>query len=244
MIDGIKLNNVSLERGGNLILENIDVAFNEKHVGIIGRNGSGKSSLARLFNSLFLPTKGQVEIFGIDSTVDSKAILRNVGMIFQNPDHQIIFPTVIEELAFGLEQQGEGRDQARDKALALLAQYGRQNWADKPTHSLSQGQRHLICLLAVLVMQPKLIIFDEPYAGLDIPTARQMHALIDTLTQHVVMITHDPTVLKNFDRLLWLERGRLVGNGTVEEVLPSFMTTMDEMTRNIKPNQILADDKI
>jgi biotin transport system ATP-binding protein len=205
----------------------VSLSISDRRVGVVGQNGSGKSTFARLLNGLLTPASGRVTVAGIDVNTDRRAATATVGMIFQNPDHQIIFPTVQEEIAFGLEQQGRSKREARAMALALLAQHGRAHWAERATIALSQGQRHLLCLLSILVMQPKVLVLDEPYAGLDIPTSRQLHRWLDRLEQTVVLVTHDPTVLAGFDRVIWLDEGRIRRDGAAGEVLAAFAAEMD-----------------
>src|SRR5690606_21103958 len=105
--------------------------------------------------------RGRVRVEGADPFADRKAALRNLGILFQNPDHQILFPTVEEELAFGLVQQGMSQAKALERARRTLADEGRSHWAQAPVSTLSQGQRHYLCLLAVLLMQPRTILLDE-----------------------------------------------------------------------------------
>ncbi len=147
-------------------------------------------------------------------------------MIFQNPDHQIIFPTVQEEIAFGLQQQGMSKAAAAQAALEVLRQHQRTDWADRNCHTLSQGQRHYLCLMAVLAMEPSIIILDEPYAGLDIPTSMQLHNALDAVQQSLVLITHEPEVLAGFDRVIWIDDGAIRMDGSAESVLRDFVATM------------------
>lgn len=220
---------VSLAKEGKRIIGPLELQLVEKRIGIVGRNGSGKSTFARLLAGLIAPDTGQVHLNGADLFKDRKTALAHVGVIFQNPDQQIIFPTVIEEIAFGLQQQGLKKTEAHDRAQQVLAAHGRADWADRNTHNLSQGQRHYLCLMAVLAMQPALIILDEPYAGLDIPTSMGLHHMLDQLEQSLVMITHDPAVLRNFDRVIWLEQGQVVQDGPAAQVLAEFSAEMQRL---------------
>ncbi|GHA45903.1 cobalt ABC transporter [Amylibacter ulvae] len=223
---GLSLNNVVLSVHGKPVLNDVSFHADEQRIGLIGANGSGKSTLARVILGLLQINSGDLRVHGVDIWNDRKAALKTVGMLFQNPDHQIIFPTCEEEIAFGLTQLGQPKDQARRTALAILTQFDRRDWANRSTHDLSQGQRHFLCLLSVLVMQPKLLVFDEPYAGLDLPTSIQLHRSIDALDQQVVLITHDMDVLAGFDRVIWLDQGQVVGDGTPADVIPKYITEM------------------
>ncbi len=110
-----------------------------------------------------------MRVEGIDPGGDRRAVLSRIGLLFQNPDHQILFPTVEEELAFGLRQQGRREAEARAAAHALLARAGRAHWAGAAVSTLSQGQRQMLCLMAVLAMEPATVLLDEPFASLDLP---------------------------------------------------------------------------
>jgi biotin transport system ATP-binding protein len=223
---GIRLSAATVVLGGQTVLGPLDLALTEGRIGILGRNGSGKTTLLRLIAGLIAPGSGQVRVEGIDPFADRKAALAALGILFQNPDHQILFPTVEEELAFGLRQQGLSQVAALDRARAALDRDGRAHWARVPVTSLSQGQRHYLCLLAVLLMQPRTILLDEPLAGLDLPTQARLTRRFARLPQRLVTITHDPAALQGMDRVLWLERGRIAADGPPDRVIPAFTAEM------------------
>jgi biotin transport system ATP-binding protein len=223
--DGIAVLNASVSLGGQVVLSDLTLALNERRIGIIGRNGSGKTTLLRLLAGLIAPSVGTVRIDGLNPA-DRRAILPRLGILFQNPDHQILFPTVAEELAFGLRQLGQSQPQADAAARALLAQEQRGHWADAPTHSLSQGQRHYLCLLSILLMRPATILLDEPFAGLDLPTQLRLQRRLAALPQRLITISHDPAAMEGADRVLWLEAGRIRADGPPGAVLPAFTAEM------------------
>jgi biotin transport system ATP-binding protein len=224
--DGIELTSASVRLGGRFVLDGLNLRLPEARIGVLGRNGSGKTTLLRLIAGLIAPDSGTVRVDGADPFRDRKAALSALGILFQNPDHQILFPTVEEELAFGLAQQGLSQADALARARSVLAFEGRGHWAEAPVSTLSQGQRHYLCLLSVLLMQPRTILLDEPLAGLDLPTQARLARRFAALPQRLVTITHDPTVLRDADRVLWLEAGRVVADGPPAEVLPAFTAEM------------------
>lgn len=226
---GIELASASVRLGGRVVLDGLSLRLTEGRIGILGRNGSGKSTLLRLIAGLIAPDSGTVRVDGADPFADRKAALAALGILFQNPDHQILFPTVEEELAFGLLQQGLPASSAAARVAALLASEGRAHWAKVPVSTLSQGQRHYLCLLSVLLMEPRTILLDEPLAGLDLPTQARLARRFAGLPQRLVTITHDPAALAGADRVVWLEAGRVVVDGSPGEVLPAFSAEMDRI---------------
>ncbi|SNY92654.1 biotin transport system ATP-binding protein [Cohaesibacter sp. ES.047] len=209
--------------------DGLNLHLPERRVGLIGRNGSGKSTLSRLICGLVKPDSGSIKVDGIDVYDDRAAAIRTIGLIFQNPDHQIIFPTVEEEVAFGLESLLGNKKEARQKARAFLERFGRADWAERGTYTLSQGQRHLVCLMAVLAMEPRVILLDEPFAGLDLPTTRHLFRWLDGLEQQLLLVTHDIDHLSRFDRIIWLEQGRVMADGAPDTVLPAYLEAMESL---------------
>jgi biotin transport system ATP-binding protein len=214
---------------GKPVLADIDLRSNARRIGVVGRNGSGKTTLARIMAGLIEPDAGQVRVAGIEVARDRKAALGVIGILFQNPDHQIIFPTVEEELAFGLLQQGHPKEEAGRIVADTLSSFGKSHWAKAAIHQLSQGQRQLVCLMSVLAMRPKVIILDEPFAGLDIPTTLQLQRTLDAIDLTLVHITHDPAVLAGYDEVLWIDQGKTEMIGGAAQVLPAFQDRMTQI---------------
>ncbi len=224
--------NVCLKLGGRNVLTDISLSLSERRIGIVGLNGSGKSSLVRLLNGLHLPDSGMVRIFGAPTESVRKDLPRHVGFVFQNPDHQAIFPTVGEEIAFGLTQLGREKEQARDQAQAFLKQHHCDQLFEKPFAELSEGQKQLVCILAVSVMQPEVLVLDEPMASLDGLAARRIQEKVKGLDQKVVMVSHDLRVFSEFDRILWLEAGKVKMDGLPGDVLPAYAADLDRRAQH------------
>lgn len=224
MDQGIVLRGASLVIRGTPILSDLTLALTEPRIGIVGQNGSGKTTLLRLMAGLVAPTSGSVTVDGIDPARDRKGMLSRLGILFQNPDQQILFPTVAEELAFGLRQQGH--KDAETRARAALAAEGRAEWADLPVSTLSQGQRQWLCLQAILLMAPRTILLDEPFAALDLPTAARLTRRLASLPQRLITISHSPAAVATCDRILWLDGGCLRADGPPDAVLPAFTAEM------------------
>ncbi|MGJ8645622.1 energy-coupling factor ABC transporter ATP-binding protein [Marinomonas colpomeniae] len=225
----IRLDQVCLEIEGKQVIHQLSLDTNVRRLGVIGRNGSGKSTLSRLLSGLIDTTSGQLEIAGFNPFKDRRAALREVGLLFQNPDHQIIFPTVLEELTFGLRQLGQDKTEAKKNVLEMLSAFGKEHWQDVHCSTLSHGQKHLVCLMSIVAMKPNLIILDEPFAGLDIPTKRQLQRYLDTFSGSLIHISHDPDDLQNYDQLLWLEAGQVAALGDSDEVMSRYLAAMHEL---------------
>lgn len=224
----ISLEQLSLTLETRPVLCDLDLDLRFRRLGVVGRNGSGKSTLARVIAGLVAPTAGKARLNGHDLCSDRRAALREVGILFQNPDHQIIFPTVLEEVAFGLGQLGRKKREAEQEARDTLARFDKAGWADAPISTLSQGQKHLVCLMAVAAMAPRTLILDEPFAGLDIPTKAQLGRYLALFPGAVIHISHAPEDLADCDRMLWLEKGRIAMVGDADGVNAAYL---DEMAR-------------
>lgn len=145
---GVQLVDIRLQRGQTQVFDGLNLALTEQRIGVIGNNGAGKSSLFRLLCGLELPQAGQVLVDGMPLLQARQRKPGLIGLMFQNPDDQIIFPTVEEELALGLRPQGLSKQQARARARELLVARGLAHWAERAVSSLSQGQRQQVCWLA------------------------------------------------------------------------------------------------
>ncbi|MEM8570605.1 MAG: ABC transporter ATP-binding protein [Pseudomonadota bacterium] len=223
------LKGVCLKKGGNRVFSEFDLQIWERRVGIIGRNGSGKSLLLRMIAGLIIPDAGEVRVNGVDVGNDRRKAISTVGILFQNPDHQIIFPTVEEEIAFGLTQQGASKAEGWRMARDVLTRFGREAWAERSIQTLSQGQRHLVCLLAVVAMQPALILLDEPFAGLDAPTTIKLTRHLSSLDQSVIHVSHNLQILEAYERIIWIDGGQIRGDGAPGPVIASYREEMQEI---------------
>ena len=208
----IRFEAVDVTLEGRAILSGIDCRLDEKRVAILGLNGSGKSTLARLVNGLATPSAGRVLVDGIDVAEDVKAVRRRVGYVFQNPHNQIVFPIVEEDIAFGLRNLGQSREEATRKARELLAAEGLEALAERPAETLSGGELQLVALLGVLVMEPRVVVFDEPTTMLDLRNRNRIAARIEGLAQTAILVTHDLDLAAQCERALVLDQGRIVAD--------------------------------
>jgi biotin transport system ATP-binding protein len=227
--DSIRLTNAAVSLGGKPVLSDLSLTLTEARIGIVGRNGSGKTTMLRLIAGLIEPTAGTVRIGEVNPAKDRKAMLSRLGILFQNPDHQILFPTVAEELAFGLRQMGLPAPEVASRVHSTLAAEGRSHWHDAPCHHLSQGQRQYLCLLAILMMAPQTILLDEPFAGLDLPTQARLARRLRALPQRLITISHDPAAVAGTERVIWIEAGRVQADGPADSVLAEFRAAMADL---------------
>ena len=207
---GIELRGVGHVYGDRTVLSGLDLQLTEHRIGVVGANGSGKSTFARLLNGLVVPSSGRVLVDGLDTATELRAVRRRVGFVFQDPDAQIVHPTVAEDAGYGLENQGVPPAERAERVAEVLARYGLAGHADHPAHLLSGGQKQLLAIAGVLVMRPARIVFDEPTTLLDLVNARRIAELVSGLEQQVVVVTHQLDLLDGFDRVLVVDQGRVV----------------------------------
>jgi biotin transport system ATP-binding protein len=223
---GIELRGVGHRYGDRVVLEGIDLTLTERRVGVVGANGSGKSTFARLLNGLVVPTAGRVLVDGLDTATEVRAVRRRVGFVFQDPDAQIVHPTVAEDVGYGLENQGVPAEERAARVAEVLERYGLAGHADHPAHLLSGGQKQLLAIAGVLVMRPARIVFDEPTTLLDLVNARRIGELVDGLEQQVVVVTHQLDLLDGFDRVLVVDGGRVVADDDPRTAVAAYRALM------------------
>ncbi len=208
------------------VLRAVSVTLTERRIGIVGANGSGKSTFARLLNGLIIPAHGTVTVDGLDTRRQSRQVRRKVGFCFTIPDSQIVMPTVAEDIAFGLRRRGLSAADVRERVAPMLELSGLAGHADHPTHLLSGGQKQLLALASVLVTEPEVLVLDEPTTLLDVRNARRVHALIDSLEQQVVVVSHQLELLDSFDRVLVFDDAELVHDGPPADAIAGYLELM------------------
>lgn len=228
----VVLSDVWLVRDERTVLAGIDLTLDDRRIAIIGLNGSGKSSLVRLLNGLLLPTSGQVRIGDLVAGRDDRQLRRLVGFVFQNPENQIVMPVVADDLAFGCRNLGLSRAETKARIAAVLDELGLTHLADRESHTLSGGEKQLVALAAVLVMEPALIIFDEPTTMLDLANRRRLQQAIDALPQRAILVTHDLDLAADYPRVIVLHDGRVIKDAGPEEAIACYRDLCDrELSR-------------
>lgn len=214
----IRFADVSVAFGSVTALDRVSIELDEARVGVIGPNGGGKSTFARLINGLTTPTSGQVMVQGLDVARNGPAVRRAVGYLFTDPDAQIVMPTVAEDVAFSLRRLRLGKEETNRRVRQALARFGLEGFDDRPAHQLSGGQKQLLALAAVLVTEPQIVVADEPTTLLDLRNSRAMAAVFAELPQQVVLVSHDLDLIAGCDRVICLIEGRLAADGAAAEV--------------------------
>ena len=193
-------------------------------VAVLGSNGCGKSTLAKHFNSILLPCGGKVYVSGMDTADESKliSIRRTVGMVFQNPDNQIVANVVEEDVAFGPENLGIASPEIRRRVDSALKQVGMYEYRLHAPHLLSGGQKQRIAIAGIIAIEPKCIVLDEPTAMLDPRGRREVMETIETLNREkgitVVLITHHMDEAARAQRVIVLDKGNVAADGSPKEV--------------------------
>lgn len=222
----IQIQNVTHRFGDREVLKEVDLVLREKRIGIVGSNGSGKSTFARLLNGLQLPAQGRVLVDDLDTRTHGKDIRRKVGFVFQNPDSQIVFPVVEEDLAFGLKNLKLSPDVMRARIDEILARYRLSDFRHHPAHLLSGGQKQLLAISSVLVMSPEYVVFDEPTTLLDLRNKRRIAQAIRDLDQTTIVVSHDLDMLADFERVIVFDEGRVVMDDRPSPALKRYVEMM------------------
>ena len=218
----ISFDGVSHSFGDRHVLDDLNLTLSEHRIGVVGANGSGKSTFARLINGLITPDTGTVSVDGLDVARHAKAIRRRIGFIFTNPDNQIVMPTVQEDVAFTLRRHKLSAAVSAARTAATLDRFGLTAHADHPAHRLSGGQKQLLALASVLVAEPEVIVADEPTTLLDARNARLIGEQFETMSQQVIVVTHQLALLERFDRVLVFDDGRIVADDTPQVALGAY----------------------
>ncbi|KRF20137.1 cobalt ABC transporter ATP-binding protein [Nocardioides sp. Soil797] len=224
----IDINDVSHRYPGRAkpVVDDLSVRLDERRIAVIGANGSGKSTFARMLNGLVIPSVGSVNIDGLHTSRHGSQIRKKVGFCFTDPDSQIVMPTVAEDVAFGLRRRGWSKAEIAARVDDQLATYGLERHAEHAAHLLSGGQKQLLALASILVTEPDLLIMDEPTTLLDLRNTRMVADLVSGLPQQVVMVTHDLDLLADFDRVLVFDQARLVHDGPPAEAVAFYRALM------------------
>lgn len=211
---------VGVEVDGAVLMRDVSLRLSAARTAVIGANGSGKSTFARLLNGLRTSTSGSVRVHGLDPVRDAARLRRRVGFVFTNPEAQILMPTPAEDIALSLRELPAAERTTR--VTAILERYGLADRAEVPASALSGGQRQLLAIASVLATEPELIVADEPTTLLDLRNARRTGDLLLGLDVPLVLVTHDLELAARCDEAVLFEDGRVRAVGAPGDVIEEY----------------------
>ena len=216
------------------VLKNFSVGLNEgEFIAILGHNGCGKSTLAKHFNAVLVPSAGKVYVDGIDTLDEDKLfdIRQKVGMVFQNPDNQIVATIVEEDVAFGLENIGVEPGEIRKRVDDAIEIVGMSEYKEHAPHHLSGGQKQRVAIAGIIAMRPKCIVLDEPTAMLDPMGRQEVISTIKKLNKEygitVILITHYMDEAAKADRVIVMDKGKIILNDAPKNVFSNVKMLKD-----------------
>ncbi|MGO4536016.1 energy-coupling factor ABC transporter ATP-binding protein [Leifsonia sp. 2MCAF36] len=226
-LPALQLDSVGVRLGEVDALRDVTLALDVRTVAVVGENGSGKSTFARLLAGLIAPTVGETRILGLDPVRQAAELRRRVAVVFSNPDAQIVMPTVAEDVAFSLRPDRLGRDETRRRADETLERFGLTDLRDRSAHDLSGGQKQLLALAGAFVRRPDLVVADEPTTYLDARNARRVAAhLLDDTGHRLVLVTHDLSLAERCDAAVLFVDGRVEAVGEPAAVIAEYEATL------------------
>lgn len=238
------------EQNGRAALKELNLSIKKgEMVAVLGHNGSGKSTLAKLLNGLYIPSDGKVLVFGMDTREEENTwkIRQKAGMVFQNPDNQLVATIVRDDVAFGMENIGVDREEMLKRIDSSLSSVGMLEFIDRAPHMLSGGQKQRVAIAGALAMEPEALIMDEATAMLDPVGRKEVFETVRRLNEEkgitIVWITHFMDEAALCDRLIVMHKGELCMDGTPSEVF-SDVEKIRDLRLDVPPMTELANKLI
>jgi len=222
----IDFSSVTVAFDDTVVLEDINLTLTEQRIGIIGQNGGGKSTLTRLINGLGEPSEGTVTVDQMDVAKQGKKVREKVGFVFSDAENQIVMPNVRDDVAFSLRRFKLPKHERLARVDATLERFGLAEFAERSPHTLSGGQKQLLALAAVMVIDPILIIADEPTTLLDLRNRDRIRREFARLEQQLLVVTHDLEFLRDFDRVICIDDHHIAADGRPAEVIDFYQDLM------------------
>ena len=222
----IEFSSVTVAFDNTVVLEDINLTLTEQRIGIIGQNGGGKSTLTRLINGLGEPSEGTVTVDQMDVAKQGKKVREKVGFVFSDAENQIVMPNVRDDVAFSLRRFKLPKHERLARVDATLERFGLAEFAERSPHTLSGGQKQLLALAAVMVIDPILIIADEPTTLLDLRNRDRIKREFARLEQQLIVVTHDLEFLRDFNRVICIDDHRIAADGRPAEVIDFYQDLM------------------
>ena len=218
----IVFDHVSVAFDERNVLNDVSLELTEQRIGIVGANGGGKSTLIRLINGLGSPTAGTVTVDGLDVEKNGKEVRRKVGFVFSDAENQIVMPTVEDDIAFSLRRVKIPKVDKQQKVQDMLERFNLADHAAQSPHFLSGGQKQLLALASVLILEPDVIIADEPTTLLDLRNRIKIKNVFAELPQQLIVVSHDLDFIADFDRVICIDNHSIVADGEPSEVIQTY----------------------
>lgn len=228
-MSALQLDGIGVRLGDVDVLHDVTLDLDARTIAVIGENGSGKSTFARLLGGLVPASAGGLRILGLDPARQAADLRRRIAVVFSNPDAQIIMPTVAEDVAFSLRADRLGREATAARVADALDRFGLTELADRPSHDLSGGQKQLLALCGAFVRRPELVIADEPTAYLDARNARRVaDHLLEDAGHRLVLVTHDLALAARCDTAVLFAGGTVAAIGSPGDVVAAYERLLAE----------------
>lgn len=224
----ININNLYFQYNNYTLFEKLSLTIeSHKKVGLIGANGSGKTTLFLSICGILAPKKGEIKLF--DKVVKPNNFYPEIGLVFQNPDDQLFCPTVKDDIIFGAENLGLSPREIDVRMMQVLQATGIEHLQNRVTHELSGGEKCMVAIASVLIMNPQIILYDEPSANLDSKARRRLINFLESSSQTILISAHDlELILEVCHRVIVLNQGKIVADGNPKDI----MSNADLMTEN------------
>ncbi|MFE4467600.1 energy-coupling factor ABC transporter ATP-binding protein [Leifsonia sp. NPDC056824] len=228
-MSALQLDGIGVRLGDVDALHDVTLDADARTIAVIGENGSGKSTFARLLGGLVPSSAGELRILGLDPARQAAELRRRIAVVFSNPDAQIIMPTVAEDVAFSLRADRLGREATAARVADALERFGLTELAERPSHDLSGGQKQLLALCGAFVRRPELMIADEPTAYLDARNARRVSDhLLEDAGHRLVLVTHDLALAARCDTAVLFAGGTVAAVGSPGDVVAAYERLLAE----------------
>lgn len=218
----IEINNISFNYKQQAVFENLCLTINnQEKVGIIGANGAGKTTFFLSICGILKMNQGEIKLF--DRPVVAGKFHSEIGLVFQNPDDQLFCPTVKDDIIFGAENLGLSADEIEERFAQVIQTVGVKHLVGRIPHQLSGGEKCMVAIASVLIMQPKIILYDEPSANLDLKARRQLINFLKSSQETILVSAHDlELILEVCDRVIVMNQGKIVADGMPEKIMSDY----------------------